>query len=342
MPIPTDPQNPDGRKHTRNRQESFATCEDAEARRDELNAAKHTGQTSAPAEQKKAGELPFGYYAQAWIDSQQVKVAQGRLKQRTLNGYAQVVRHDLLPPFGIKAVGAISPKDCEDSLASLVRRQSRQHGGEPLKAGTVKHAWNGLRRVMKYAMQHGAIVSNPCYLVDYDGGRATGDREKFQHHPLTAEQVGQVSAALAGNVDGLPAYPVYALMVEFQAYSGLRASENSGLEIQDLEFTTRPDQPTRCTVSVRRTKDRKGGEWVRPRPRARSLAGRCPYRLGSPRSCTSMWPTIPGPTSLTRRYGPAERTAAVTGPQGSATRCRWTGRRRYSWARSTNPFSSPR
>ncbi|MGW5522710.1 tyrosine-type recombinase/integrase [Gordonia sp. NPDC003950] len=267
-----------GKTKTRARQESFATREDAEARRDELNAARHSGQTSALAEQKKAGDLPLGHYAQAWIESQQVKVAQGRLKQKTLDGYAKIVRHYLLPAFGSKATAAITPKDCEDYLTSLVRKQSRQNGGEPIKPGTVKHAWNGLRRVMKYAMQHGAITSNPCDRVDYDGGRATGDREKFQHRPLSAEQVAQLSAAVAGkaadaNGQTLPAYPEYALMVEFLAYSGLRAAENSGLEIGDLAFTTRPGPDsttvTRCSVSVRRTKDRKGGEWITTTPKSR-------------------------------------------------------------------------
>lgn len=53
-------------------------------------------------------------------------------------------------------------------------------------------------------------------------------------------------------------YPVYALMVEFMAYTGLRAAEVSGLEIRDLVFSPGP----RCSVNVQRTKDRKGGEWV--------------------------------------------------------------------------------
>ncbi|WP_431815706.1 tyrosine-type recombinase/integrase [Gordonia jacobaea] len=268
---------PNGKTKLRSRQESFATREDAEARRDELNAAKHTGQTSALADQRKAGDLPLGYYAQAWLDSQHVKVAQGRLKQRTLDGYEKIVRHYLLPEFGSKATAAITPKDCEQFLTGLVRKQSRQNGGEPLKPGTVKHAWNGLRRVMKYAMQHGALTSNPCDRVDYDGGRATGDREKFQHRPLSAEQVGQLSGAVAGKVAdaggrALPAYPEYALMVEFLAYSGLRAAENSGLEIGDLTFTTRPGaegDTTRCTVRVARTKDRKGGAWLTTTPKSR-------------------------------------------------------------------------
>ncbi len=118
-------------------------------------------------------------------------------------------------------------------------------------------------------MQHGAIVSNSCDCVDHGGGRATGDHEKFQHHPLTAEQLGQVSAAVAGNADGLAVYPELALIVDSLAYRGLRVNESSCLEIGDLEFTTRPDQSTRCTVSVCRTKDRKGGQWVTTTPKSR-------------------------------------------------------------------------
>lgn len=46
----------------RARQESYPTREDAEARRDELSAARHTSGTTALADQRKAGELPFGYF----------------------------------------------------------------------------------------------------------------------------------------------------------------------------------------------------------------------------------------------------------------------------------------
>lgn len=55
MPIP-------GKTHSR--QESYPTRESAEARRDELNNAKHNvGGTSALADAKKAGQLPFVLYA---------------------------------------------------------------------------------------------------------------------------------------------------------------------------------------------------------------------------------------------------------------------------------------
>lgn len=91
--------------------------------------------------------------------------------------------------------------------------------------------------------------------------------------PLTAVQVAKLGAAVGGEVEGLPAYPVYALMVDFLAYSGLRSAENAGLEVGDLVFTTRPGSDSvpavQCSVRVQRTKERKGGEWVTSTPKSK-------------------------------------------------------------------------
>ncbi len=255
LPIPVDGANPEGRKRTRNRQESFPTREAAEARKDELNLAKHAGQTSALADQRRAGDLPFGYYAQAWIESQAVKVSQGRLKQRTLDDYEKVLKRYALDRFSGKAVASISPRDCEQYLAQLAARQ--------LAPKTVKHAWLALRAVLKYATRHGAIAASPTEQVDFSGGHAVGDHEKFEHHPLTAEQVA-ATATIVGE-----RYPVYELLAYFMPYSGLRKAECAGLELRDLEFASRPGEPVHCVVQVRRTKDRKGGEWVTSTPKSR-------------------------------------------------------------------------
>ncbi|WP_153275421.1 hypothetical protein [Rhodococcus sp. P1Y] len=56
----------------------------------------------------------------------------------------------------------------------------------------------------------------------------------------------EASAAVAGEVDGLPSYPHYALMVDYLAYSGVRAAENTGLEVGDLTFTTGPTSADGC------------------------------------------------------------------------------------------------
>ncbi|WP_353961356.1 hypothetical protein [Antrihabitans cavernicola] len=247
LPIPVNPAKPDGRKRTRARQESFGTREDAEARRDELNAARHTTGTATLADQRKAGDLPYGYYAQAWLDSMEVKVAQGRLKRRTLDDYERVLRRYALRHFAGLAVASITPRQCEEFLSALVRQQSRQGADgrlEPtLSPATIKHAWGTFGRVLKYSVRHGAIPSSPTDRVDFATNRATGDHDAFEHTPLTATQLAELSAAIAGqptNGQELPAYPVYGLMVDFLAYSGLRASENAGLQIEDLVFTTPP------------------------------------------------------------------------------------------------------
>ena len=52
----------------KSRQESYPTREAAEARRDELNAAKHTlGGTTALADARKLARRTFGDYAESWL-----------------------------------------------------------------------------------------------------------------------------------------------------------------------------------------------------------------------------------------------------------------------------------
>lgn len=258
LPIPLDPVQAGGAKQMRARRETFTTREAAEARRDELNAAKHTTGTSALAEQRKAGELPFGHYAQAWLDTQAVKVSTGKLKRNTADEYGRQLRTYVLPAIGSTAVACITPAHMEQLLAALVGQASCQGDRKPLTPGTVKHIWDVARRVLKYAMQRQAIATNPCDAVDFSTSRSVGDANGFEHRPLTAAEVGRLSAAISGEVRSLPAYPVYALMVEFMVYSGLRAGEVCGLEVGDLMFSPGP----KCAVKVVRTKERKSGQWI--------------------------------------------------------------------------------
>lgn len=172
--------------------------------------------------------------------------------------YDRLLRTYILGTLGGTAIAAVTPASCEAILTVLGRQASRQGDRKPLTPGTVKHIWDVLRRVLRYALHHGAITTNPTDRVDFSANRAAGDHARFEHRPLTAAELGALSAALAGNVPGLPSYPTYALMVEFLAYTGLRAAEVSGLEVGDLVFSPGP----RCAVNVRRTKDRKHGEWV--------------------------------------------------------------------------------
>lgn len=241
-PIPVSPTRPDGQKKQVHLKETFGSKEAAQERCDELNAQRHRTTAQSASEIRKAGDQPFGHYAAAWLESMEVRVARGQLKDRTLNDYRKLLHRYVLDRFGGQAVATITARQCEEFLAALVRQQSRQGAdgvlNNRLTPATIKHAWSTFGRVLTYAMRHDAIPSNLADRVHFAGKRYTGDHDRFEHHPLTAAQVSAVSDAVSGEVDGLPAYPIYALMVDFLAYSGIRAAENAGLEVGDLAFTT--------------------------------------------------------------------------------------------------------
>jgi integrase len=262
-----------GQAATRLRQETYTTREAAEARRDELNSHRHHAHATDPSEQRRRGARSLDDYATDWIAAQRIKVASGNLKERTLDEYGKLFYRYVSPGLGHLPIAAITPAQLEQLIADLATGARRRGGGD-LNPKTVKHAWHVTRQVFAYGMRHDALVSNPVDRVDFSGNRATGDRERFAPHPLTAEQIAELSAALAGNRPGpdgkpLPAYPVYALMVEFMAYTGLRASEVAGLEIRDLSFAPVPaGSPMKCMVRIERTKARRGGEWLTGTPKS--------------------------------------------------------------------------
>ena len=249
------------------RQRSFATREDAEDYLPTAAASERTTHTTDPAEVRRRGERMLAAYADDWLTAQGLKVSTGQLKRSTLDGYALLLRTYAAPKLGHLPIASISAADVERALAELIGQRTRQGGGT-LSPRIVRQVWNTLRRVFGYAMQHGAITANPLDRVDFSTNRATGDRERFTPHPLSAAQVAEISAALCGqraDADGkpLPAFPVYALMVEFAAYTGLRKGELAGLEIRDLTFAPVPvGSPAKASVRVERTKIRKGNEWA--------------------------------------------------------------------------------
>lgn len=254
-PVPLDSDRPDGPKQLRSRQESYSTREAAEVRRDELNAAKHTGTTGTLAYQKKAGDLPFGHYAGMWIEAQKSKVLRGKLKATTAEDYQALLRRYVLETFGDRAVGSITPLDCEAFVAGLAVRG--------LAPRTIKHAWCMLLYVLKYATRAGAIAANPADAADLGEAHGVGDRQEFEHHPLSASQI----ALLADKVS--ERYPVYGLSVLFLAYTGVRAAEMAGLEVRDIILTAAPGGEVRGSVRVQRTKDRRHRKWVTGTPKSK-------------------------------------------------------------------------
>lgn len=232
---------------TRARQESYGTREQAEARRDALNNAKHTvGGTTALADAKKAGALTFGYYADAWLTAQRLKAAtKDKLRVETVDGYERRLAVYALPSFGGRPIGSITSTDCETYLATLVNR-----GMSP---ATLKHHWSVLRNVFVYAHRNNALASNPVDAVDYSGNSSA--RRNKRHHPLTAEEVAAVAVSIGER------YPVYELFTYFAAYTGLRAEELAGCEVGDLVFKPGA-QGVAADIHVRRAKKRRAGKWI--------------------------------------------------------------------------------
>ena len=253
VPVPLDPHRPDGPKRMRSRQESYPTRKAAEARRDELNAAKHTTGTEALADARKAGELPFGQYAKGWLDEQRTKVATSAMKQSTFELYEGILRVHVLPRFGDRAVGAITVADCRAFRADLSER---------LSGATIANVWRMFRAVLRDAFKQNAIPALPTDGVERNR-RAVGDRAAKPRRALTGSQIAAVAAKVGER------HPVYKLCVLFMAYSGLRRAETQGLEVRDLVFTAGPDGQTRCAVRVERTKARRRGEWITSTPKSR-------------------------------------------------------------------------
>lgn len=226
----------------RSRQESYGTRDAAEARRDELNNAKHTTGTAGLADQRKAGQLTFGHYASDWIAAQQNRALGGaKIKAETADGYAKRLAVYALPEFGGKAIGSITSIQCEQFHASLVRRG--------LSPSSIKHHWSTFRKVFAYALKHKAIAANPCDAVEVKGQSAR------RHYPLTAEQVAAVAASIGDR------YPVYELLTLFVAYTGPRAEEVAGMEVRDLVFKPGPSG-VRADIRIDRAKKRRDGGWV--------------------------------------------------------------------------------
>ena len=89
---PDDHANPllAGAIRTRSRSETYPTFEAAKARRLEIENQRdlHAGRVIG----REVHEQPFGTFATGWLQSMEIRVQRGRLKRRTLDEYARVLR----------------------------------------------------------------------------------------------------------------------------------------------------------------------------------------------------------------------------------------------------------
>lgn len=343
LPVPVDPTNPNGKKRQRSRQESYSTREDAEERRDQLNAARRTSTgTATLADQRRAGDLPLGHYAREFIESMR-----GTVKPRTVRETESVYLRYIAEPFGGRAVASVTAADIRHFRADLLsprprrsydtRSENREEvdPSKPtelvtLSRSTVKHAYDVLRRILDVAVVDGALDANPVHSVPLPRQAATtrttdptGQKEPFKPLPLTGAQV----AAVAGHIDQGMGRPIDALAVTFSAYTGVRAGELRGLEIGDLDLPERSG--ALGSVSITRTKTRRKGGWEVGTPKSVRSTRIVPidgwladdlraYLAGHPRRLDPSAPLFPG--RMTR----AEAKAAGVNANDPTATVKWT------------------
>jgi integrase len=295
----------DGGRRKRYKQETFPTRTLAEARLAEIESERAaTGAVTG----REARLEPFAAFAFAWLDS-----LAGTVKARTLAEYRRLYDTYVAPEFATRPIGAVSPADARRFRADLVNKG--------LARGTIKHAFDVFRRIMDVAVQDGAIPANPAASVPLPRTTATGDTPVFAPHPLTSDQVARISAHIGAR------HKVYGLVVLFLAYTGLRAGELAGLEVQDLDLIEGRlpfGAPSgRC------------GAAGRPAPRRAGRVGAsCHSTGGSWTTSARTSPTTPAATTPRRR---CSRTESGAAPE----RARWIGASRWSPGRCTRTCSSP-
>lgn len=196
----------------------FRRKRDAEAYLVQLESSRHQGTLIPHSE----GGVPLGVVADAWIRS-----IHGRRKPKTVDSYEKLLDLHVRPAFGSRRVASITYADVDAFVRSVERRGRRP--------GTVRNAFFVLKMVLDYAIKDGKINVNPCQGVELPS--PASPEMLF----LTAAEVRRLAAALdarsrqrARHRDGLP--PPYGLLVEFAAFTGLRAGEIAALRVDRVDL----------------------------------------------------------------------------------------------------------
>lgn len=183
----------------------------------------------------------------------QGEVARGRIRPSSLHGNEQVVRNTVKPLFGDRRVRNLAVDDIEE----FIERVQIERKVTP---ATAKHHYGVLRQVLAFAVRKQAMKVNPADGVRLDWSPAV-NRAPFEPQALSEAEVRALADALRARSPGTP----WALMVEFMAYTGLRAGEVAGLNVGDLRILASGRTIKRAEVHVRRIRVRgKGNTYDQP------------------------------------------------------------------------------
>lgn len=206
-----------GRPQRRGR--TFRTKAEAERFLRATNAELHLGTHVDP----RRASVSFAEVAEGW----QASVRWARLKPTSAARYDSILRVHLLPRWGDRPVGGITPAAVDAWCAELLR------GGMP--PATVSKLHSTFRAALSVAVLNGYLRDNPAHGITLP---RTPQREMLF---LTAAEVDALASAVP---------PRYRALILTAAYGGLRAGELWGLKRGRLDLIHRTLTVAKALVAV--------------------------------------------------------------------------------------------
>jgi integrase len=194
--------DPDRPTPTAQIEREFRTKQEAEAW---LTAQAHSVMTGSHIN-PQMNDLPFRELADAWRETWT------DLAPKTRTGYESILKHHVIPAWGNRQIGTITPT----AVQAYVNRLAQDAG-----AATVRNVAAVLRRAFAAGVKLGLTKANPAERVRLP--KAPHREQLF----LTAAQVHDLAGAMA---------PHYRPLVLTAAFTGLRAGELAGLRRRDVDL----------------------------------------------------------------------------------------------------------
>jgi integrase len=164
-----------------------------------------------PAAVTKPAKVTFGDYAATWLAGRHVA---GRpIKTRTREHYGAILDVHLLPVFGSKSLGSITPADVRG-----------WHAGALTDRPTMRaHAYSLLRTIFASAVNDEVVDANPCRIVG--AGRT---KRVVKIKPASVPELAALAAAMPERL---------ALMVTLASWCALRFGELVELRRGDVDLS---------------------------------------------------------------------------------------------------------
>jgi integrase len=167
------------------------------------------------------GKVPFGKYAEDWINERP------GLRPKTVELYRYLLRRHLNPTFEVKAIAEIREPH--------VRRWRKKLLDNGVSAVTVAKAYRLLKAILATAADDGLIRRNPCRI------KGAGQEKSAERPILTVPQVFALAEAIE---------PRYQALVLLGALTSLRWGELCALRRADIDLDARTVQVERSLTEL--------------------------------------------------------------------------------------------